>query len=151
MPPKEWVDGLPGDMEAELIQRFPAGTPMRGFDGPASPLQGAGWYSVLLVKLRQDCELYTEEGVSTVIFCKEQLFNVRGGGVEAGAITGWPARALRIEVSNEPHSDAPEEESWMPMGVWRTVESEIEADYEESERGESYSYSYTNGEEQGLE
>ena len=136
-------------MEAELIQRFPAGTPMREFDGPASPLQGAGWYSVLLVKLRQDCELSNVGGVSTVIFCKEQLFNVRGGGVEAGAITGWPARALRIEVTHDEESDTPEEAPWMPMGVWRTVESEIEADYEESERSDSYSY--TNGEEQSRE
>jgi len=35
----------------------------------------------------------------------------------------------------------------MPMGVWRTVESEMEADYEASE----YSYSYTPAEEEGRE
>ena len=75
---------------------------------------------------------------------------MKGGGAEVGEITGWPASALRIEVSQEDASDP-----WTPMGVWRTVESEVEADYEESSRASSRagedSYTYTDGESQSCQ
>ena len=132
--PKKWENGLPGAYEAALVAKYPCGTPTRTFEGPANPIQGAGWYGVCVMYIREDSRLYQEAKIGAVVFCKEQLFNVWGESLREYEISGWPTRALRIVAVPT------NEEPWTPMGVWRTVESEVEADYEHSDREDSYTY-----------
>ncbi len=84
--------------------------------------------------IREDSQLYLRAKIGAVVFCKEQLFNVWGEDLQSYEISGWPTRALRIETTKK------DEKPWTPMGVWRTVESELEADYEDSDHDDSYTY-----------
>ena len=111
-----------------MARKWPAGTPVSDREDHQHSYHpnGAGWYAVVMVRFREDSDIYQQCKVNVGITCKEQL---AGSGNE---ISMWPSAVMQVALNN-----AGSTENWdsgySATGVWAEASEEADLQMEQNE------------------